>query len=274
MTSEQQYLSLMQSIIDTGSEVYNQRTKSNTLTIPSAYFQYKPDEFPLVTTRKSYFKQAIMEMICYMRGYTELEQFHELGVNTWNANAENWDSKLNPNKDRVGIIYGASSEAVGISYADIVLNIIKNPTDRGHVWNFWNPEYFKLGCLRPCMYSHQFSVIGDTLYLHSTQRSCDVPLGLNFNMIQVWFLGFITAHLTRYKFGGATHSIINPHIYANQIEGVKEQLKREPYNPPNFHSAHIFLEDILRRIDKDNFEEFFWITDYQYHPPIYYPFTA
>lgn len=270
-----QYLDLMKHTFKEGVMITNSRTKSVCLTTLDWTLKYKPNEFPLVTTRKSYWKQAICEMLCYIRAYTELEDFHKLGVHTWDKNAENWLHLANPYGNSVGIIYGVSAEAVGMGYSNIMDMIARNPSDRGIIWSFWNPEYFNKGCLRPCMYSHQFNVLDNTLYLTSIQRSVDIPLGLNFNMVQVWFLGALTAHLSGLSFGGATHHLVNCHIYENQVEGVIEQTQREPYMPPQLvFKKQITLDDVMRNITKDNFDEYFELIGYQHHPAIKYPFTV
>src|SRR5690606_39876414 len=68
----------------------------------------------------------------------------------------------------------------------VVDNLSRGIDDRGEIITFYNPGEFHLGCLRPCMHTHNFSLLGDTLHLTSYQRSCDVPLGLNFNQVQVF----------------------------------------------------------------------------------------
>ena len=283
MTAEQQYLELGKRLLEDGIWVQNERTGVPCLTDLNHSISISPDEFPLLTTRKCYWKQAICEMLCYIRGYTKLSDFHALGVHTWDANAEGWTQIGDYNHelgryDRVpstGIIYGASAEAVGMNFTDVLTQINNKPHDRGHIWNFWNPEYFNKGCLRPCMYSHQFNVLDNTLYLTSTQRSCDVPLGLTFNMIQVWFLNMVTAHLLGLNRGYSLLNIVNAHIYKPQYELFKEQLTRSPFQPPKFIIKKDFiLEDIMKNITKDNFDEYFGIEDYQHHPTIKYPFTA
>lgn len=274
MSAEQQYLDILKSTLD-GIPVFNERTQSNCLTLLNQSIYYNPLDFPLVTTRKSYWKQAICEMIAYIRGYSTLEEFHSLGVHTWDANVLAWDHPNNYTKTNAGLIYGASARRVGFSYAGVISAIKNNPSDRGIIWNFWNPEYFDEGCLRPCMFNHQFNVLNGGLYLTSTQRSCDLPLGGNFNMIQVWFLLMVTARLTNTWAMNAWHNITNCHIYENQVELVKEQLTRKPYDSPKFiFKKNITLEDIMININKDNFDEYFGLDGYQYHPPIKYPFTV
>ena len=165
-----QYLEVMKDVLDNGELVYNSRTKTNTLTTLNHTLKYTPDDFPLVTTRKSYWKQAICEMLCYIRGYDDLRQFHSLGVHTWDANVKAWKSASKYDDYDTGLIYGASAEKVGVGYNDILVQLKHKSTDRGIIWNFWNPEYFSQGCLRPCMYSHQFNVLDGKLHLTSIQR--------------------------------------------------------------------------------------------------------
>lgn len=274
-TAEQQYIAMLEDCYENGTDIVNERTGSICRTILNQRIQFDGNEFPLLTTRKMYWKQAIGEMVAYIRAYTNLSDFHSLGVHTWDANVEAWDSIYKDIENDTGYIYGASAELVGIGYTRVVSNIINQPNDRGHIWNFWNPEYFHKGCLRPCMYSHNFSVLGDTLHLTSTSRSMDLPLGGAFNLVQCWFLLNITAKLTGLKVGTVTLNITNAHIYGNQIPLVPIQLERPMYTPPKLIIKDDFDMDVLMEIlDKDNFEEYFELQDYKHHPAIKYPFTA
>lgn len=271
-----QYLEVLNNIVKDGVWVENRRTKSKCKVALNQVIKMEASKFPLVTTRQSYWKTAVKELLCYMRGYTDLRQFHFLNVHTWDKNCESWKSPYKKSDTDLGTIYGASAEKVGMSYADLVQNIKEDPSSRSLIWSFWNPSYFEFGCLKPCMHSHQFTVLGDTIYLTSTQRSQDVPLGGNFNMIQAWFLLFITAKLTGYKMGTVTLNIVNAHIYENQLEMVKEQLRREPKGSPWFTliKDDITLYDLLEGITNDNFDDFFKVDFYNHYPPINYPLTA
>lgn len=282
-TAEQQYIAMLEDCYENGTDIVNERTGSICRTILNQRIQFDGNEFPLLTTRKMYWKQAIGEMVAYIRAYTKLSDFHSLGVHTWDANAEGWTQigEYNADKgeyDRVpstGIIYGASAEYVNFGFKELLESIKNKPNDRGHIWNFWNPKYFDKGCLRPCMYSHQFSVLNDTLHLTSTQRSLDIVLGGAFNLVQCWFLLNITAKLTGLKVGTVTWNITNAHIYGNQIPLVPIQLERPMYTPPKLIIKDDFDMDVLMEIlDKDNFEDYFELQDYKHHPAIKYPFTA
>lgn len=277
-----QYLELCQRIVNEGTWVYNDRTGKRCLTVINADLTYK--DFPIVTTRKSFWKSAVAEMLGYIRGYDSAEDFRKLGTKTWDANSNlNTAWLANPNRkgvDDMGRVYGVQGRSWAKpdgTFVDqlkkIVDNLSKGIDDRGEILSFYNPGEFELGCLRPCMYSHHFSLLGDTLYLNSTQRSCDVPLGLNFNMVQVYFLLAIVAQITGHKAGSAYHKLVNAHIYEDQLELMqKVQLLREPLEAPIFviNPDIKTLEDLEAWVTIDDFE----VVGYESHEPIKYPFSV
>ena len=285
-SAEQQYLAILKDCYENGTDVTNERTGSICRTILNQRIQFDGNEFPLLTTRKMYWKQAIGEMVAYIRAYTRLEDFHSLGVHTWDENAKGWVERIGiydylgkivsyEDIPSTGVIYGASAKRVNFSYKDLLDSIKAKPNDRGHIWNFWNPEYFNKGCLRPCMYNHQFSVLNSTLHLTSTQRSADLPLGFSWNIVQCWFLLNITAKLTGLKVGTVTLNVTNAHIYENQLPFVPEQLSREPKQVPTLIIKDLFeYDDLMKNLNKDNFDKYFELQNYEYHPTIHYPFTA
>ncbi|WP_415882752.1 thymidylate synthase [Neptuniibacter sp. QD34_54] len=281
-----QYLDLCQRIIDEGVWVENKRTGKRCLTVINADLTYDVGQglFPMVTTRKCFYKSAIAEMLGYLRGYDNAADFRKIGTKTWDANAnDNAEWLANPyrkGEDDCGFIYGK----VGRNFPkpdggsiDLLRKIVDNLSngidDRGEIYTFYHPGAFHMGCLRPCMYSHHFSLLGDTLYLNSTQRSCDVPLGLTFNMVQVYFLLAIVAQITGHKPGKAYHKIVNAHIYEDQVELMRDvQLKREPLPLPTFKINPDIktLEDLETWVTVDDFE----VEGYQHHDPIQYPFSV
>lgn len=269
---EHQYLNILRCCLN-GQVVKNSRTGVDCYTSLNHQIRFNGVDFPILTTRKVYWKNAINEMLCYIRGYTTLDQFHSLGVKTWDANANAWNSPLNPNKDWVGIIYGASAERTGVSYWDIVEQIKKNPSDRGIIWSFWNPGYFSQGCLRPCMFNHQFNVINGVLHLTSTQRSADVALGTVFNAIQCWFLINLTAHLTGLRVGTVCLNMTNCHIYQNQVPQVQELLSRTPLSIQDTN-----VLGICRLTDQDiktgSVTDKLNLVNYRHLDPIKFEFTA
>jgi len=281
-----QYLDLCQRLIDEGTWIANKRTGKRCLTVIDADLTYDVanNQFPLITTRRSYWKSAIAEILGYIRGYDNAADFRALGTKTWDANAnENQDwlnNSFRKGQDDMGRVYGVQGRrwakpdgSTLDQLRKLVDNLSKGIDDRGEIITFYNPGEFEMGCLRPCMHTHTFSLLDDTLFLTSYQRSCDVPLGLNFNQIQVFFLLQIVAQITGHKAGKAFHKIVNAHIYEDQLELMRDvQLKRSPYEPPSLHINPDIksLEDLETWVTLDDFE----VSGYQYHEAIKYPFAV
>ncbi len=281
-----QYLELSRRIIEQGEWVYNERTGKRCLTVINADLCYDVgnNQFPLITTRKSYWKAAIAELLGYLRGVNSAADFRALGTKTWDANAnQNADWLANPyrrGEDDMGRVYGVQGRSwqkpdggVVDQLRKLVDNLSDGLDDRGEILTFYNPGEFHMGCLRPCMHTHTFSLLGDRLYLTSYQRSCDVPLGLNFNQLQVFTLLKLIAQITGHKPGLAYHKIVNAHIYEDQLALMRDvQLTREPFAPPELHINPRIetLEDIEDWVTLDDFE----VTGYRHHEPIAYPFSV
>lgn len=281
-----QYLSLCQRIIDQGVWVVNQRTGKKCLTVINADMTYDVanNQFPIITTRKSYWKAAIAELLGYLRGYDNAANFRALGTKSWDANAnENAAWLTNPARkgpDDMGRVYGVQGRAwrkpdgTNLDQLQkIITNLQQGVDDRGEILTFYNPGEFELGCLRPCMHTHNFSLLGDTLYLTSYQRSCDVPLGLNFNQIQVFTLLALVAQITGKTPGLAYHKIVNAHIYEDQLDLMRSvQLKRDPFPPPQLHINPDIktLQDLETWVTLEDFA----VEGYQHHDAIAYPFSV
>jgi thymidylate synthase len=281
-----QYLALCERIINEGEWVENKRTGKRCLTVINADLEYdvKNNQFPLITTRKSFWKAAVAEMLGYLRGYNSAAQFRQIGCNTWNANAnENQDWLNNPHRkgeDDMGRVYGVQGrswmrpDGSTLDQLKKIVDHLKDGIDdRSEIMTFYNPGEFEMGCLRPCMHTHHFSLLGGKLYLNSIQRSADVPLGINFNQVQVYVLLALVAQITGHKAGKAYHKLVNAHIYEDQLTLMRDtQLKREPYPSPQLKINPDIktLEDIETWVSTDDFE----VTNYQYHDAIQYPFSV
>jgi thymidylate synthase len=183
--AEKQYLDAMRRIHTEGVDLKNARTGQVCRTVVNVDLTYDAtmNKAPLLTTRRIQNPGlSIAELLGYIKGVTSAAQMRELGTKTWDDNANKNASWLaNPNRrgeDDLGLIYGAVARdwpcwpAGSINLFHKVYNNLKQGIDdRGEIITFWNPGMFHLGCLRPCMYEHQFSLLGDDLYLNSTQRS-------------------------------------------------------------------------------------------------------
>jgi len=177
------YLDLCQRIVDDGTWIENERTGKRCLTVINADLQYNVggNEFPMITTRKSFFKSAIAEFLGYIRGYDNAADFRQLGTKTWDANANLNQTWLNNShrkgEDDMGRVYGVQGrswlkpDGSSIDQLKKIVDNLKNGIDdRAEILTFYNPGEFDMGCLRPCMHTHNFSLLGDTLYLTSYQR--------------------------------------------------------------------------------------------------------
>ena len=282
---QHQYEALCQRILDKGVMIANERTGVGCLTVIHSVFQYDvgAGEFPLVTTRKAPYKAAIAELLGYLCGYSDAQQFADIGAPTWFANANDNKAWLaNPHRkgeNDMGRVYGVQGRSWARPDGSTVDQLVKvydnlkaGKDDRGEIITFWNPGEFHLGCLRPCLHSYQFSVLDGTLYLDATQRSADVPLGLVFNMVQVYTFLALMAQITGLKPGIAYHKLVNCHIYENQIDLMKEQLTREPFESPRLHINPEIksLEDVLTWVSKKDFT----VEGYRHHPAIAYPMSV
>jgi len=281
-----QYLALCKRIIDQGTWIENERTGKRCLTVVNADLEYDVGnkQFPMITTRKSFYKSAIAEFLGYIRGYDNAADFRALGTKTWDANAnlnEAWlNNKHRQGQDDMGRVYGVQGRAWAKpdgstldQLKKIVDNLKNGIDDRAEILTFYNPGEFDMGCLRPCMHTHTFSLLGDTLHLTSYQRSCDVPLGLNFNQVQVFAFLALMAQITGKKPGMAYHKIVNAHIYEDQLQLMQDvQLKREPFPSPQLkiNPKIQSLEDLETWVTMDDFE----VVGYQCHDAIKYPFSV
>lgn len=288
--AEKQYLDGLRRIYEHGTDVANPRTGTVCRTIINIDMVYDAsnNKAPITTTRKPAPKLAIAELLGYIKGVTSAAQMRELGAKSWDANAnENTAWLANPNRqgeDHLGLIYGAVGKSWPVSnpapggkqsldlFHKVYNNLKKGADDRGEIITFWNPGMFHLGCLRPCMYEHQFSLLGDDLYLNSTQRSSDWALGTDANKLQVWLLLRLMAQITGKNPKLAFHKNVNCHIYDNQMSLVPVQLEREMLAEPTLEINPDIktLEDVETWVTVKDFE----LTIHQTHPAIAYPFSV
>lgn len=281
-----QYLELCTRILQEGVWVNHKRSGKRRLTVINADLEYDCSDgtLPILTTKKVNWKSAIAEMLGYVRGYQSAAQFRAIGTKTWDANAnQNKEWVNNPHRlgvDDMGRVYGVQGrswlnpEGLSIDQLKNIYVKLREANDDGRlIMTFHNPGELDRGCLPACMYTHTFSLVDRTLHLTSYQRSCDVPLGLPFNMIQTAWLLRIMAEITAKKPGKVFHKIVNAHIYEDQIDGIEEQLKRKPYESPilNINPLVGSLRDVETWLSVDFDHN---LMNYRHHPAIKFPFTV
>lgn len=250
------YLNLLQQCRKEGVRQKN-RTGIDTFMIPGGMMQFDCSElFPIVTTKKVFFGQVKAELIGFIRGYSNAADFRALGCKIWDANAN--DPKANGGKwfsggerrgtDDLGRIYGvqwrkwSSTEqnlmGAELRYLDqlakMLDTICNDPTSRRIIVNAWRPDELHLMALPPCHLLFQVLLEQETKKMHMTmyQRSCDMFLGVPFNISSYALLLCLIAKATGYTPGQLTMFLSDVHIYENHLEQVDEQLGRYPRHKP------------------------------------------
>lgn len=245
---DKDYIKLCKTILDKGVEVEN-RTGINTIKIPSYHLEFNlQEEFPCLTTKQLYFRQAIVEMLwIYQAQSNDVRWLQERNVHIWDEWEidENgiWRATQNVVEDgklvkkEIERDFGKEwAHTIGTAYGYIVrkyklidrlIDTLKNnPTDRRMLMSLWQDEEMKTAVLPSCVWSTEWDVTDGHLNMWVHQRSCDVPLGLPFNVTQYAVLLALIAQVTGLKPGKIDYSIKDAHIYVNQVEGIKEQIER------------------------------------------------
>lgn len=189
------------------------------------------DGFPLLTTKKMFFRGIVEELAWFLRGSTNVKELSDKGVHIWDKNAS----------VDAGPVYGFQWRHFGETYVDhtatyhgvdqieTIIQLIKNdPTSRRIFLSAWNPKDQSKMCLPPCHVSYQFYVDKDHLSVQMYQRSADLFLGLPFNIASTALLLMLIAHETDLKPGKMVICIGDAHVYSNHLDAVKKQLERKP----------------------------------------------
>jgi thymidylate synthase len=234
------------------------------------------DNFPLLTTKKMFWKGICLELLWFIKGSTNSKILEEQGVNIWKKNScrEYLDSVNLEDYEEgdCGPIYGYQwrnfgakykSEEKGFDQLQECINLIKNdPTSRRIFMSAWNPNQLNEMCLPPCHVSYQFYVDDDYLSCILYQRSGDMFLGIPFNIASSALLVYIIAKITNKKPKKLSIIIGDAHIYENHITQVVEQLDRKVHNPPK-----VIIKNSYEKIEDFKFEDF-ELIDYQFNPSI------
>lgn len=233
------YCELCEEILKNGVQVHN-RTGIDTIKIPSTHFQLDVgEEFPILTTKQLFIRQAVLEMLwIYQAQSNDVRWLQERNVHIWDLWEINEDGDWIDEKTGKVLKHFDPKYAhtIGTAYGYIVkhfhlidklIDHLKNDTtDRRLVISLWQDDYLDTAVLPSCVWSSEWDVTDGTLNAWVHQRSCDVPLGLPFNVTQYAVLLRLLAQVTGLKPGKLDWSIKDAHIYVNQVEGIQEQLKR------------------------------------------------
>lgn len=297
-----QYKNIVKYVLEKG-EVKENRTGIDTISIFN--YNYKLDlrkGFPLLTTKKIRWRNILFENLWFLSGSNRVDFLHKHNVKFWDPWIEKeqckkiitcdhcktanwvWDEE-----DVFPEAYGRfwrKYPSISGSYNDtfdqfgnLIDGLNNNPFSRRHILTNWHPEHAAEAKLPPChimgIFNVQMKNGEQVLNLHLTQRSCDIALGLPYNIAGYAFLLSLVSHLTGIKPGFFAHSIVDAHIYVNHIDNLKKQIEREERELPKLIINPYIktLSDIDRIISEDKTEEIensFTIENYNPHPAIKY----
>lgn len=245
-TEEQQYLDIVKDILQTGHR-RGDRTGTGVISKFGYTMRFDLKTFPLLTTKKVFFRGVAEELLWFLKGHTNAKLLRDRGVKIWDGNASRayLDSigLKDRSEDDLGPIYGFQWRHFGAQYKtmhddytgqgvdqiqDLIQRIRKNPTDRRLVLTAWNPTDIPSMALPPCHCLCQFYVREGKLSCQMYQRSCDMGLGVPFNMASYALLTCVMAHVCDLQPGEFIHVMGDAHIYVNHIDAMREQLKRAP----------------------------------------------
>lgn len=246
------YLDIVRRILAEGERKPN-RTGVDTIAIAGAMFEHDMAKgFPLLTTKKTPFRLVASELEFFVKGVTDKRWLQERQNHIWDEWAHpgkapyghdaEAQERMAAERD-LGPIYGFQWRHFGAPYVDhltdyagrgvdqlrsVVETLKRNPDDRRMIVSAWNPTQLAEQGLPPCHFVFQVTVIGGKVNLLWNQRSVDVPLGLPFNIASYALLLHLLAKEAHLAEGKLIGFLADTHIYVNQIDGIREQLTRDP----------------------------------------------
>ncbi len=252
----EQYLELIDFVLKNGKEKED-RTNTGTISYFCKQISYDLEKgFPLLTTKKVYFKAVVHELLWFISGNTNIKYLVDNNVNIWNEwpykkykqskeyNGENLKEFIEKIKKdflfakkygELGPVYGKQwRNFLGVDQLKkVIKNIKNNPYSRRHIISAWNPIEIDNMALPPCHTIFQFYVDKDKkLSCHLYQRSADIFLGVPFNIASYSLLLMMIAKECNLKLGKFVHTMGDCHIYKNHLDQVKLQLTRKPKKLP------------------------------------------
>ena len=257
-----QYHALMERILDEGEEVHD-RTGVGTKSIFGNQMRFNLRErFPIITTKRVYFKGVLGELLWFLRGDTNVRWLQQQKIHIW----DEWADK---NGD-LGTIYGRQWRNYNGQGVDQITNVIHqiktNPSSRRLIVSAWNPVEVNQMALPACHPYFQFRVNSNNeLSCFFLMRSWDVFLGAPFNIASYALLTHMVAQVCDLDVGELVAASVDTHLYLNHMEQVQEQLSRSSFALPKLE-----LNFNVTNIDDFNFNDV-RLINYQSHPAISAP---
>src|ERR1700750_1228842 len=227
----QQYLDLLQYILDKGVEKPD-RTGTGTKSCFGYQMRFDLQKgFPLVTTKKLHLKSIIYELLWFLKGETNIEYLKEHGVSIWNEWADE-NGELGPVYGKQWRSWQGADGKVIDQISDAIKQIKNNPDSRRIIVSAWNVAELPEMALMPCHALFQFYVADGKLSCQLYQRSADVFLGVPFNIASYALLTLMVAQVCDLQPGEFVHTFGDVHLYNNHFEQAQLQLTRTPFELP------------------------------------------
>ena len=260
----QQYLDLLQHILDNGTEKTD-RTGTGTKSCFGYQMRFDLQKgFPMVTTKKLHVKSIFYELLWFLKGDTNIKYLKENGVSIW----DEWANEAG----ELGPVYGeqwrswkGADGVVVDQITELIKQIKTTPDSRRLIVSAWNVAELPKMALMPCHTLFQFYVADGKLSCQLYQRSADVFLGVPFNIASYALLTMMIAQVCDLECGDFVHSFGDVHLYNNHIEQAKLQLTRTPFELPTLK-----INPAVKDIFGFDFSDF-TIENYQCHPAIKAP---
>jgi thymidylate synthase len=260
----QQYLDLLQHILDNGTEKTD-RTGTGTKSCFGYQMRFDLQKgFPMVTTKKLHVKSIFYELLWFLKGDTNIKYLKDNGVSIW----DEWANEAG----ELGPVYGeqwrswkGADGVVVDQITELIKQIKTTPDSRRLIVSAWNVAELPKMALMPCHTLFQFYVADGKLSCQLYQRSADVFLGVPFNIASYALLTMMIAQVCDLEPGDFVHSFGDVHLYNNHIEQAKLQLTRTPFELPTLK-----INPVVKDIFSFDFSDF-TIENYQCHPAIKAP---
>eukprot|EP00002_Diphylleia_rotans_P004063 TRINITY_DN1291_c0_g2_i1.p1 TRINITY_DN1291_c0_g2~~TRINITY_DN1291_c0_g2_i1.p1 ORF type:complete len:486 (-),score=113.17 TRINITY_DN1291_c0_g2_i1:116-1573(-) len=266
---EYQYLDLIRRILDEGVDK-SDRTGVGTLSLFGAQMRFSlKDSFPLLTTKRVFWRGVAEELLWFISGNTSAKTLQDKNIRIWDGNSSReYLDKIGLSHREVGDLgpvygfqwrhFGAAYETMHTDYTgkghdqlkEIIETLKRNPNDRRMVMSAWNPPDIQHMALPPCHILCQFYVANGELSCQMYQRSCDMGLGVPFNIASYALLTCLIAQVTGLKPGEFIHTLGDAHIYKNHVEPLRQQLLNKPRPFPKLK-----LNPTIQNIDEFTFQD-------------------
>ncbi|HZL87603.1 MAG TPA: thymidylate synthase [Pirellulaceae bacterium] len=256
-----QYLDLFRHVLDRGVPK-GDRTGTGTLSVFGHQMRFDLSQgFPLVTTKKLHTRSIIHELLWFLRGETNTRYLKENGVSIWDEWADE-DGELGPVYGKQWRSWPAADGRQIDQMARVIDEIKSNPDSRRLIVSAWNVGDLDRMALPPCHLLFQFYVAEGRLSCQMYQRSCDIFLGVPFNIASYALLTMMVAQATELQPGEFVHTLGDAHLYNNHLEQARLQLTRQPRPLPTMR-----VNPAVKDLFAFRFEDFS-LEGYQPHPHI------